>query len=178
MPPRPAAPIPQIIDLDPASPYEKIAVDLRDRIASGVLPAGLPVPPIKQLAREHGVSVSTVQRAVTLLKEWGLVELHSGRRTLVRQLPTGTKESAQQGPDRRPVSGNDELLDLEIRRLGQLVSTVQTESDHTSPAALRRLLVDALRRNGDNVDVIGDYEMVVRHAGEGDVIKTFVAPAR
>ena len=36
---------------------EQLAVELRDRIHAGTLVAGLPIPPLKQLAVEHGVSV-------------------------------------------------------------------------------------------------------------------------
>jgi hypothetical protein len=55
---------------------------------------------------------------------------------------------------------------------------VQAEADPTSAAALHRLLADAVRRNGDDEAAIGDYEMVVRYAGEGQVTMTFVASAR
>jgi hypothetical protein len=52
---------------------------------------------------------------------------------------------------------------------------VQTEADPTKPDALRRLLIDAVRRRGEDASAIGDYEMVVRHPGEDEVITTFVA---
>lgn len=178
MPTRPTAPPSQLIDIDPASPYQKIAVDLRDRIATGEIPVGLPIPSLKQLARDHDVSASTVQRAVTLLDDWGLVELHTGRRTLVRQIPTSTEGGVEPGEDLQSLAGSVQLLDLEIRCLGSVIKRVQAEADPTSAAALHRLLADAVRRNGDDEAAIGDYEMVVRHAGERQVNMTFVASTR
>jgi integrase len=120
MPARPTAPPSQLIAIDPASPYQEIAVDLRDRIVSGVLPVGLPIPSLKQLARDHDVSASTVQRAVTLLDDWGLVELHTGRRTLVRQIPSSAEEGVKHGENLQSVAGSAQLLDLEIRRLAPI----------------------------------------------------------
>jgi len=41
-----------------------------------------------------------------------------------------------------------------------------------------QLLTDAIRRSGGDLAEIGDYEMVVRYAGERGTISTFVAPPR
>jgi integrase/DNA-binding transcriptional regulator YhcF (GntR family) len=177
----PAPPPPSAVrieDIEPTSPYEKVAVELRDQILNGTLTAGLPIPPIKKLARDHGVAVSTVHRAVSLLKDWGLVELHSGRRTLVRHLQVpSTETSPRVDQEGRPNIHGSTLLDLEIRRLGEIVSRARTESDPKNPAALRGLLTDAVRRCGDVESAIGEYEMVVRPAGGDEVITTFVASA-
>jgi DNA-binding GntR family transcriptional regulator len=43
-------------------------------ITHGVLPAGSTLPTTMELAATHGVSVSTVKRALAVLKGWGLVE--------------------------------------------------------------------------------------------------------
>jgi integrase len=62
MPARPGiAPAPTFTttELDSTSPYERIAVDLRTKIMEGKLRPGLPIPPVKELAAEHGTSVST-----------------------------------------------------------------------------------------------------------------------
>jgi integrase/DNA-binding transcriptional regulator YhcF (GntR family) len=175
LPTPPLSPSVRVEKIDPTRPYEKVAVDLRDRILNGELVAGLPIPSFKQLAREHQVSASTVHRAVALLSDWGLVELHSGRRTLVRQLressqSTGANVDRNQRSDRNTI-----LLDLVIRRLGKVVGTVRAEADPDNPEDLHRLLAHAIRRNGDNESAIGDYEMIVKHAGEVDAITTFVA---
>lgn len=136
---RPDCPLPRrhrvrVEEIEPTSPYEKVAVDLRARILHGELLAGLPIPSFKQLAVEQQVSVSTVHRAVSLLKDWGLVELHSGRRTLVRQLRQSASASdAHAGHQHDTRSAV--LLDLVIRRLGQVVARVKAEADDSGRAA-------------------------------------------
>lgn len=85
----PSPPKPTVIEIpDEAedAPYRSIARELHQKIVDGDLPAGSPLPAIKKLAMEHGVAVGTAQRAVALLGEWGLVEVMSGRRTLVRNV--------------------------------------------------------------------------------------------
>ncbi len=187
MPPRPAPAVPsQPVEhaaFDPSSPHEVVAVSLRDQIMDGSLPAGLPVPPVKQIASDHSVSVGTAQRALELLKKWGLVEAHRGRRNLVRR-PAGpavevdidatasNKNAASEEPGLHP-----ESLDLEIRRLGRVVSKLRTVADPADHDTLGRLLAGAVKRDGKPGSEIDAYDMVVRRAGEQDVLLTFVATA-
>ena len=159
------------IEFKPTSPSEQLAVELRDRIHAGTLVAGLPIPPHKQLAVEHGVSVTTAQRAVRLLRDWGLAEVNTGSRTLVR-LPTREEAAVDQARQSRR-HGGAELLDLEIRYLGDTVNRLSAVADPADAGALRKLLADAVRRAGDSA--IGDYEMAIRYSGELGVVTTFVA---
>lgn len=187
MPRRPIGPAPPTIefaDFQPSNPYEDVAASLRQQILDGVLPAGLPVPPVKELARQHEVSVGTVQRAVELVKQWGLIEVNPGRRNLVRRpfSAEGKKEGAPDGPvdyatRSRSVPSSPEPLDLEIRKLGQVVSTVRRVNDPTDYDLLGKLLSAAVTRNGDSRSEIDRYEMVVRRAGEPDSVMIFVASA-
>lgn len=185
MPQRPTAalrPAPDLANVKPSSPYEEVAVSLRQQIIDGTLPAGLPIPPVKELARQHGVSVGTVQRAVELVKTWGMIEANRGRRNLVRRQsgPVAERDGASGEPVEptsrsTSVPSNQEPLDLEIRKLGQLVSTVRAMADPGDHNALGRLLGAAVKRNGDSPTEIDSYEMVVRRADEHDVLMTFVA---
>jgi integrase len=68
---------------DPRTPAEHLAADLRGRIVSGEYAVGSELPPMKQLAADHQLAAGTVHRAVTLLKEWGLVKASRGRRARV-----------------------------------------------------------------------------------------------
>jgi integrase len=68
---------------DPQSPYERLAADLRRKIRDGVLAVGESLPPNGQLARVHGVSLSTARPAVALLKSWGLVDTAAGKLAIV-----------------------------------------------------------------------------------------------
>jgi integrase len=67
----------------PRHPYEMVAADLRKQIESGALPPGTPLPTSTELSAIHDVSAGTVNRAIALLKESGLVEATRGRRAQV-----------------------------------------------------------------------------------------------
>jgi integrase len=186
MPPRPAS-RPNIVEIDAKHAYQRIAVALRDEILDGTLLPGLPIPTIKELATSCGVSVPTAKRAVDLLAVWDFVHVTPGQRTLVRRLPTDLRglETASIEDHRRsgsappaiPASGDAALLDLEVRRLGQPAHQVRCSANSNDAATLHRLLVDAVRRDGGKPRDIGDYELVVRRAGEAEVVTTFVAVA-
>jgi integrase len=177
MPARPEIEPPTVVEIDPASRHEEIAIVLRDRIMSGDIAPGLAIPSMKQLALEHAVSVYTARRAVTLLAAWGLVDVCTGRRTLVRRL------SPRQAPVRHlPVRASTgsvgrELLDLEFRRLGRVVSKLTAAADPTDATELRQLLLDAVRRAGGEATDVGDYDMAIHRAGEPGISAIFVASA-
>lgn len=182
MPAKPMnGPAPVLVDIEPSSPYERIAVDVRDRIVDGSLPVGLPIPAVKDLAKLHGVSVSTAQRAVALLDTWGLVSVGTGRRTLVRDVPMPADDSVDPSPagDAGPGQSAKQVgaqpLDLEVRRLGSTVTTLRAVADPDSMTDLHKLLTSAIRRDDAAGADAGDYEMLVRRQGETDVLVTFVA---
>lgn len=89
LPPRPGPVVDEAerAKTDPRSPYERLAVALRDRITDGALVVGEPLPTGKQLATEFGVATATAQRAVALLQTWGVVEVSRGRRAVLRSHP-------------------------------------------------------------------------------------------
>ncbi|MFC0386973.1 GntR family transcriptional regulator [Muricoccus vinaceus] len=62
----------------------RIYLVLRDRIASGLLPAGTRLPGEPDLAAEHGVARVTMRRALDQLARDGLVERRPGVGTFVR----------------------------------------------------------------------------------------------
>jgi GntR family transcriptional regulator len=51
----------------------RIAADLRGKITSGDLEAGLPAPSITVLVQEHGVARQTAAKALRMLEAEGLV---------------------------------------------------------------------------------------------------------
>lgn len=65
------------------NPYEKLAAELRATIERGDLTPGQPLPTAVQLAAQHNVSAGTVNRAIALLKETGLVDAGRGKRAVV-----------------------------------------------------------------------------------------------
>jgi integrase len=83
---------------NPRSPYERLAVTLRDRIIDGSIAAGQQLPTGKQLAEEFGVATATAQRAVTLLQAWDMVDVSRGRRAVVRSPDRGIGCAQQTDP--------------------------------------------------------------------------------
>jgi GntR family transcriptional regulator len=57
---------------------QQLAAILRDRIMSGDLPAGRPVPSKRGLREEHGIAGSTVDKAMAILKAEGLIRPAKG----------------------------------------------------------------------------------------------------
>lgn len=63
--------------------YRQLAAILRGRIERGELPPGRPLPSKKTLQQEYGVSQGTVERALDLLRDEGLVATSMGRGVFV-----------------------------------------------------------------------------------------------
>ena len=79
--------------LDAAAPvplYQQVAADIRRRIVSGDMPVGVQIPPHKELATEYGVSVITINKALSGLVSEGLLYSHVGRGTYVMVRPAST----------------------------------------------------------------------------------------
>jgi len=70
-------------DDEDASPYKRIAADLRGAIACGVLRPGDPIPTLVELAERYGVSESTAHRAIALLNANGVIKVARGKRAVV-----------------------------------------------------------------------------------------------
>ncbi len=65
--------------------YYQIGTILKERILSGELPAGAPLPGEEALAREYEVSRITVRRALAMLETEGLIIRQRGRGTFVAE---------------------------------------------------------------------------------------------
>jgi GntR family transcriptional regulator len=67
------------LDRDGEVPLSRqLATILRDRIYSGDLPAGRPVPSKRTLTQQYGIAGSTVDKAMAILKEEGLIRTAKG----------------------------------------------------------------------------------------------------
>lgn len=76
--------VPQgVVEINAASPHQRIAADLRAAIACGALKPGDAVATLDELAARYEVAIGTAQRAVSLLGSEGLVRIVRGRRTIV-----------------------------------------------------------------------------------------------
>jgi GntR family transcriptional regulator len=69
---------------DPRPPYLQVAEDLRASIAAGEFRPGEKLPSGRDLSRRYGVALMTMQRAITLLRDEGLVASYQGRGVFVR----------------------------------------------------------------------------------------------
>jgi integrase len=67
----------------PSGPYVVIAEALREQIRSCALKPGSELPTVSQLAVANNVAVGTAHRALTLLKNEGLITVTRGRRAIV-----------------------------------------------------------------------------------------------
>jgi hypothetical protein len=144
----------------PRTPREHLAVELRRQILDGLYPIGTDLPGIKALASERGVSSSTVQRAYLLLRDWGLVKSTARERTRITAPARPEPEPDEPAP-LGPPRARRPMIRLEVRKAGKSVARLVADVDPTDPAVLRRLLLDAIRRAGDDDDAVGCYELLV-----------------
>jgi len=69
-------PVSIVVEWDHEDPvYTQIARQIRARIASGDLPAGEALPPVRTLASDLGVNLNTVARAYRLLEDDGFITI-------------------------------------------------------------------------------------------------------
>lgn len=68
--------------------YGQIARQLRGMIASGSLPPGSRLPPVRVVASDLGVNLNTVARAYRQLEEEGFVEVRERQRAVVLPPPS------------------------------------------------------------------------------------------
>jgi GntR family transcriptional regulator len=71
--------------------YRQVAAALRERIETGVLAAGAPLPSERELTEMFSVSRPTIREAVKLLRTQGLVVAEHGRGVFVRPPATVTR---------------------------------------------------------------------------------------
>jgi len=69
--------------------YMRLAGRIEDAIETGTLPAGSKLPPQRNLAFDLGVTVGTVSRAYSVVRERGLVSGEVGRGTYVSEREAG-----------------------------------------------------------------------------------------
>ncbi|WP_163836279.1 aminotransferase-like domain-containing protein [Spartinivicinus ruber] len=83
--------------------YERIAEKLTQLISQGYYPAGSKLPSIRDLSKEQGVSISTIQEAYRLLEEQGSAEARPKSGYYVCQKNTPPKLPETSRPVQRPI---------------------------------------------------------------------------
>lgn len=71
----------------PVPPYRQIAAILRKRIADGEIPVGRRIPSLTDMDKEFEVARDTLQKAVQVLRDEGLVETARGMGVYVIKVP-------------------------------------------------------------------------------------------
>lgn len=59
--------------------YRQLIEQVRRLVAGGQLPAGAPLPSVRELAQQHAVNPMTISKAYALLEAEGLLERHRGK---------------------------------------------------------------------------------------------------
>lgn len=97
--------------------YSQILNEIRERILSGDLAAGMRLPTEAEIAQQHQTSRGTVRQALSILVTEGLLERVQGSGTFVRSSPL-KQESKQQLSSRKNVglilSQADDELNMDI----------------------------------------------------------------
>ncbi len=74
----------------PVPLYQQVAADIRRQIVAGDMPVGSRIPPHRDLAVQYGVSIITINKALSGLVSEGLLYSHVGRGTFVMVRPAST----------------------------------------------------------------------------------------
>jgi GntR family transcriptional regulator len=112
---------------DPRPAYVQIADGIRVDIEAGRLKPGERLPSGRELAKEYGTALMTVQNALRLLRERGLVVSHQGRGVFVRDSPGDERTGAAPGDwaDTRPVAEQLAEVAGELRHLSERVAHLE-----------------------------------------------------
>jgi len=83
-----------VVDMNAPEPvYDQIVKQIRDRIKTGRLKPGAPLPTVRQLARDLVVNRNTVARAYKILEDQGVIRTAGRKGTFVG--PNATREAAK-----------------------------------------------------------------------------------
>ncbi|MFE3025880.1 GntR family transcriptional regulator [Nocardia tengchongensis] len=92
--------------------YQVIATDLREKIAAGVFAVGDQLPTKAELMSQYSVALNTVDRALEVLRDLGLIESHQGVGTFVR---------AKEATERADLGSRVSRLEAQVAELFELL---------------------------------------------------------
>jgi DNA-binding transcriptional MocR family regulator len=135
--------------------YERIAGDIAHLIDSGTFRPGDRIPSLRELSRQRGVSITTVQQAYYLLEARGLIEARDRSGFYVRTaLPSALPEPdiSAPGPDPTAVSMRELVTEVSLAETRH-PDLVQLGAAHPNSRlgatkALNRTLASVARRMG------------------------------
>ncbi|RSM71470.1 GntR family transcriptional regulator [Kibdelosporangium aridum] len=78
------------------APYQRIAAEIKARIARGELKPGDRVPSTRQITQQWGVAMATATKVIAALKDDGVVDTKPGAGTVVRSAPQAARKSSKE----------------------------------------------------------------------------------
>ena len=115
---------------DPRPPYLQVADNLRREIAQGQFTPGQKLPSGRNLARQYGVAPMTINHAMAVLRDEGLVVSYQGRGVFIAD---GSNYQEQEQPPR----SRDPAIDALRADLDQLTERVSRLERQTRRARER-----------------------------------------
>lgn len=135
---------------DPRPPYQRIVADIERRVAEGELRPGDPVPTTRAIMREWGVAMATATKALTALKQAGVIESapRVGSVVAAQAAPRRSAETLERDRIVRAaieIADVDGLASLSMRSVGSRlgVATMSLYRHVESKGELARLMADA-----------------------------------
>src|SRR5687768_3677037 len=110
---------------DSRAPYLQMADDLRQAIRSGSLGPGDRLPSTRELMEQYGVANMTVQNALRVLRDEGLIYGVPGRGSYVRS------EVSQAGPAAEGEAHSPEYVAI-LHQLGAMTDELQRIADRVT----------------------------------------------
>ncbi|MFJ3878035.1 GntR family transcriptional regulator [Streptomyces sp. NPDC090077] len=142
--------------------YRQVANEIIERIKSGELQPGDPIPSARKIVEEKGISSATAARVLGTLRDEGWADTSPGRRTVVRAQTVMTQGANRIGMIRRGDSG---LLD------GETVEFVEARAESASQEVADALGIEA------GGDVVMRRRRYVDPAGVSVVSSTWITAA-
>jgi DNA-binding GntR family transcriptional regulator len=116
---------------DPRAPYLQVADDLRRSISSGALGSGDKLPSTRELMEQYQVANMTIQNALRVLRDEGLIYGVPGRGSFVRHRLTRAdpeREGGAHTPEYEAMARQLDALSDELRRLAERVSQLEEQA--------------------------------------------------
>ncbi|MFD8383202.1 GntR family transcriptional regulator [Streptomyces sp. NPDC059679] len=110
---------------DPRPAYLQIAATLREEISTGRLKPGCRLPSGRELAKEFGTALMTVQHALRVLREEGLVIPQQGRGVFVRPFELPQEVDTQIHHSQAPLASQLEAIRIELRRMNERLAAIE-----------------------------------------------------
>ncbi|MFJ9447087.1 TetR/AcrR family transcriptional regulator C-terminal domain-containing protein [Kitasatospora sp. NPDC101235] len=126
------------------SPSERIAAELRRRIAAGELAPGARVPSTRRITQEWGVAMATATKVLNRLREEGLVRAVPGVGTVVAGKPAPAAARARE-PRRAQQQVSEPASQPEVRPVAQPVGGRRVRVGGERDLTRERIVATAVR---------------------------------